>query len=540
MSQGALFRPELHWEDQYTFNYPQSGRSDKFGDKGQAFEEESDSELALKPARWVSRGRSKQSSVRRTSFTDFSYDIYHLILPYLEPMTRLSLSLTCSYCYEFFFYSATDCLTSDQRQQLLIMIERDPSYKKVYYCFACDSLHPLTPDLGPKPRDSLDETIKCDAENKFSPFEGAGTITFTHARLVMNAYFYGAEYGIPLKNLCFAMTATAGEADVECATEAKIIENRLLIRRSYSYTIPWNKLTSFRRSISTKKIQLCSHVPLLPPILRKPYQFRSTKEDKAWRKKAAFDPAWGSIHEIARQEYVTRSCDQCATDFTMRVSPVPDDDGELNWRVIVYAYHLLGSCRDPISWKWANFSQQSRYDSRFERSRVARKDSIWRFGYVIDKWHGESPEKDVTIIKPPPPRRRRTSVYTYSAAVDLDWIRRRDAEKERKKQIRRREKQQHREIKEELQKSTPPSRTEYLGKWDNILPIERPRARLNKDRLEKPEPFAEPDMECFYMTCMVVIYMALIAHFYWFTEAFFPDPAKPDKFPLHIFSKSWW
>ncbi|KAI9167129.1 hypothetical protein HJFPF1_03253 [Paramyrothecium foliicola] len=305
-------------------------------------------------------------------------DVLLLLSDYLDPATALSLSLACRSTYPLSFNLRQQKLRADDKRELLLLLERDPIGRGTYYCHPCNKLHPFQQSWGPQSPDetSRERTFHCGNRDKFSPIGNPYNLSYPHARLAMNAHLYGAEHGIPLRNLEAEHTETHGAVDIRCSTLASIVSGELFIRRSYTFTIPTADIPSFRKCTGARDFRLCEHTSFfsnssvyrqyVPELQRQP----AADDD-------AFVPCTAA----------PGSCGLCLMDYDVTIHPASPASAAApdGWSVSVDAYHQLGDCRSPEDWRWARFSEAAR-PHLFFPNRPNRRGSAHYPGVVKKRW----------------------------------------------------------------------------------------------------------------------------------------------------------
>lgn len=288
---------------------------------------------------------------RKTTLLDHPSDVLFLISDHLDTLSVHALALTCRALYGVGFPKTQRKLEADDKQELLITLERDPFGDGFYYCARCNKLHTFKQSYGPHSKqEGADKTqgYICGMRDRFTPMGNSYDLGYHHARLAMNRHFYGAEYGIPLKNICIQHQSQREKTTIQCSTSASIINDELFLRRTYTFTVTNLDAPVFRRCTGHRDFRLCEHLPFfrnssiyhqaIPELQRQP---------RAVSSKDQFVPCTNS----------PGSCGLCLLDYDITISKVDSSDV---WKVQIDAYHQLGDCRSPDDWKWARFTEKSR------------------------------------------------------------------------------------------------------------------------------------------------------------------------------------
>ncbi|CEJ84063.1 hypothetical protein VHEMI03368 [[Torrubiella] hemipterigena] len=487
-----MFHPEAGWDDFYPLNSRFLSSSPPYASHRSHHREDSEDDARLKPSRTVPRRRRRKPSRRhrtpkRAGFNDLPGDVLHILARYLDTPSRLCLSLVNRECYYFFFANGVGCTLPHQRERLLIMHERDRHAKQHYYCFPCSKLHPLTSECAPSPKLADNKVLKCDGDDYFCPMRNQYPLSWTHARLVMNAHIYGPNFGLPLSSICQPYTVACGPSTLLCETEAKIRDLRLLLRRTYTFTVPYERMEQFQEALVRNKFRLCSHTKLITPPPERQSNHRH-EESVTLHKR---EPSWYHFRAMIYNEQVEGSCEMCATDYTCRAIPCTDAQGRAAWKIIAYVYHMLGSCRSPDAWKWSRFAERPSRGTR--ESRLIRKSTSMKNGDVLDEWFADEPGGD----KYKPVTKETTD------------------EKPQKKSKRHSRSRHRKRMTEE--KDDSKDNAEYLRGMDNIPLRERPRRRYKYEKFAESDwKPSDPNVQCFLFLCVIALYILIIHHIYMF------------------------
>lgn len=352
-------------------------------------------------------------------------DLLLLVRDHLDTASAISLALTCRSAYKFCFSPSkhTKLCVLDKRD-LLQLLERDPLMPGRFYCHSCNILHPFSATWGPHSQDERrvdtrkstaadGEVYHCGRRDRFAPVGNEYDLTYVHARLVMNAHFYGPDHGIPLANICVEqkLERDAGVV-VHCGTAARIIDQELYVRRAYHFSIPDDQdaVDSFRRCTGARDFRVCEHTSLfsnssvyrqcIPEIQKRPGSVIESPTASP-SSSLSSSPIWCTAPETFPSDFSTPgfvpcedapgSCGLCLMDFDVTIRE-PGTKG--NWRVIIRAYHQLGPCRSPDDWRWARFSESSR-PHLFFPNRPNRRGSAEFPGAARKRWFDDGGSEEI-------------------------------------------------------------------------------------------------------------------------------------------------
>ncbi|KAM4056629.1 hypothetical protein HRG_003498 [Hirsutella rhossiliensis] len=308
-------------------------------------------------------------------------DILLLICDQLDTPEALSMSLTCK---SVFALSLTMCqcrrkMPSEERRRFLLLLEADARMGRgVFYCHACNSLHPFQRDWGPRSeREASGAPARphhCGIRDRFAPAGNPFGLSYHHARLVMNQHLYGPGRGLALGNICVRHTERRPATSILCTTDAQIKDGELLLLRTYAFTVADDSISEFRRGGGPRDFRLCEHTCFFPHSSSSPYRQHIPQLQPPRTGDQAFPPC----HDAPG------SCGLCLMDYVITVAP-----SSAAWDVTIKAYHQLGACRSPDDWKWARFSEAKR-PHLFFPNRPNRRSSTLEAGAVRRRWLGEA------------------------------------------------------------------------------------------------------------------------------------------------------
>lgn len=312
------------------------------------------------------------------AFLQLPADILLTIWDHLDTPTALALSLACQSTYAVCFAMSNTKLKPNDKQGFLLLLEKDPLGANHYYCFTCCKLHKF--DKAWRPRDQSEPNSRpCTIRDQFSPTGNAFGLSYSHARLVMNKHFYGPNHGIALENIRIQHDEPRGPTTIRCATDAQIINDELVLQRSYSFTLTNDQVEEFRKCTGPRDFKLCEHTAMFANST----QFRQHIPELG-------RSSWGGVEAMVPCDQVAGSCGLCLMDYDVTITR--DTTVHSSWNISINAYHLLGQCRSPADWKWARFTEISR-SHLFLPNRPNRRGSRYTAGSIRQLWNSTCPEQ---------------------------------------------------------------------------------------------------------------------------------------------------
>ena len=299
-------------------------------------------------------------------------EIILMVAAYLNETSVISLALTCRALCSLCFPS-NPRLNPAEKKGLLLLLEKDIATS--YFCHYCIKLHRWHKSWG-RPISTLAEhnlPQGCKQHLQFGDlsFSTYCFIQYHHARLVMNRHFYGPTHGLSLRifktrdrfyDQFFGVTDSA-------STCAHIVDNKLLVSSTKTFSHPRGDLKALRNYIETWAPGACPHLSLgRESPHRVPTQLPELAKDKT--APLYFAPCDQSLG----------SCAFCMTDYCIDIS----------WRgrrkgciIKVSLYYQLGDCRSPHDWAWRSMTTLGTMDDL--RTMYPPQH---RHGIVRDKWNG--------------------------------------------------------------------------------------------------------------------------------------------------------
>lgn len=323
-------------------------------------------------------------------FLRLPYDILYLVTDYLDQISTYSLSLTCRGMYAIPFSIDKRVLEPRTKRQLLTLLEKDEFGKHHFYCRPCNKLHPFASYWGPhSPAEKAEEpTRHCGQRDKFCPPCGNNSdLSFQHARLALNAYFWGPAHGIPLGNLIKSHDVKRDAITIQCATsEVRVIHRELFLLRTYTFHLASHDVPLLRASIGTADFRICEHMP----FFRASSVYHQGISELSRRPSA---PGLGTVEDgMVECEESEGSCGLCLMDYETTITRGSFD----GWDVQIKAIHNVGSCRSPDDWKWARFTEKGK-PRFFLPSRPNRRGSTYGPGAVRQEWYASSSDAPFTF-----------------------------------------------------------------------------------------------------------------------------------------------
>ncbi|PHH66808.1 hypothetical protein CDD81_5940 [Ophiocordyceps australis] len=307
-------------------------------------------------------------------------DVLLIIVDHLKGPEALSLSLTCKRLHSLCFSSSLGKMTTRHMAKFLTALERDAGFgRNVYYCHACNRLHgideswrescltsgAIAPDCDVKAGGGLNKESARQANDLVKPIK----LSFSHLRLVMNQHLYGAGRGLPLSTLDYEAERRSGRATVQCAQQARIHDNELLLLRSFDLVVSDDEAMAWRQNSCSEGLGLCEHVALFSS--RCGHRDAIPEFEQPLDKQAAFKPCRDS----------TGACGLCLMDYDVTIVRKAS-----SWAISIKTYNQLGGGRDPSDWKWARFAEHSR-PNLFFPNRPNRRGSNNHAGTVRHVWN---------------------------------------------------------------------------------------------------------------------------------------------------------
>lgn len=385
-------------------------------------------------------GRLVSTSRPFSGFSMTSSDLILDIADHLSVASRITLSLTCKGLFEL-FYSTTRLprLQNDELIELLLNLEK--GIPEMFLCFGCLRLCPFDPehkiggrlqkhhdcrqwaqrywhqvdrgvhlsDIGPvyqEPTWNRIEGVEDFQLQSWVPYVwGAPEIVFSEAHLVMNRYFYGRHFGLPITYLDQSIHCERfinlewpkigrGHFIFMDQHPRKAHYTRLVRRNIFAdhmdmyscsrsnpswttkrtqigptpdslHAIPWKFSHEYTAKIINNELFVArNHWIQGPgmPLLR--YQRLLCDVSLPICRHLFCDSGSDAVPEVER--FSSRglgcsrsrgSCRCCFTDYTISIS---QDDGPGGFHIDLNTYHRLGACPsidDPIWMSFTNFLQ---------------------------------------------------------------------------------------------------------------------------------------------------------------------------------------
>uniref|UniRef100_A0A8H7NKS5 F-box domain-containing protein n=1 Tax=Bionectria ochroleuca TaxID=29856 RepID=A0A8H7NKS5_BIOOC len=309
---------------------------------------------------------------------DLPSDVLFSITDHLDTPSVHSLSLTCRSLYASRFPATQRPLSPEDQQQLLTTLERDPLGEGFSYCQRCNKLHSYDRTWGPQSGSEKSQNTRgtlCGMKDAFSPAGNPFDLGYHHARLAMNNHFYGPQFGIPLDAICIKQIISRGGTAIDCSTAAQILQDELYIRRTYNFMVPENGIDEFFNTHGFRDFRLCEHMP----FLRSPSVYHQAVPELQCRSRTA--PANEAFQPCRNSP---GSCGICLLDYDITIQHSANDKA---WKIVIRAFHQLGSCRSPDDWKWARFTERSK-PRLFGPNRPNRRGSSFSPGVIMSTWLG--------------------------------------------------------------------------------------------------------------------------------------------------------
>ncbi|KAF4467159.1 hypothetical protein FALBO_5942 [Fusarium albosuccineum] len=297
------------------------------------------------------------------------WEILLLIFDELDPAFQVAFALAAKPFWTGFFPSGKVSLNDeDNLVDLLMLLERDIPTR--YFCFQCARLRPYSPSGEP----SCDHPPPSRLSQKFQyvrkyypswmPESEWPDLSFLDARLVMNRHFYGPSYGLPLKRLEYR-TDVKKYLDlghrryftryqnqklhrekkpwrVIHISNAKIVNDELLLARSLTIAGPSVPLKQFRRVLEKLQLPLCRHLAC-SQTMPFPYRYDGSIGYRQLPQISFLHPTENNSTEYAG------SCAQCFTDYVISIR---GQAGVTEWVLELSVYHRFGSFRTPGDLIW--------------------------------------------------------------------------------------------------------------------------------------------------------------------------------------------
>ncbi|KAI1807009.1 hypothetical protein F4811DRAFT_62838 [Daldinia bambusicola] len=313
-------------------------------------------------------------------------DILFEIVDALQPQDYIAFALTCKSAFLTFFEFAKKLLNHACLRMFLIRIEGGLSVN-FFFCYRCTQLHRYSHSWAPG------RMVQSRLEPPCRPrIRGLGGvyIGFHHARLVMNAHFFGPGRGLNISK--FRSNLLELPNDWVTSSIARIMGGQLFLRIRHQLVLnhPWlDNRNSFLKLHYNHYI--CRHFATHRPsriswIMPGYVQIRS----------AYLLP--GIIHYGRSQftsetfDEVSGCCETCLTDFFGTIKWYRVDYRNNLLDIEIVAYHQVGNCRSPSDWKWATFAPRDspRPLTEITRSRYLSEDH--GLGAVKRRWEMAGPD----------------------------------------------------------------------------------------------------------------------------------------------------
>ncbi|KAB5513344.1 hypothetical protein GE09DRAFT_632114 [Coniochaeta sp. 2T2.1] len=288
-------------------------------------------------------------------------------------LVAAALTVTCKALFHILEKKADKLGGGQQpasRAVLLGLLEKKHGHK-FYHCQTCNHLHGFSQAWNPtttttkgggpeKNKESAVVLRYCRAQHVFNPNPGRNgyNLSCAHARLVMNRHLRGAPKGLPLEALSRSVWTRHYHRDDGLLWRqhfcARIVGDDLLLR--VRHVIEGSE-ENLRHDVVDGRHKICNHV-----LTGLPTSGSSCLEKKSG---SSCEPLMHPELESAPR-YESGRCDVCPTEyeaFVWRASDVREtrldseaEDGISHGptiegqRIIVFAYHNLGGCRDDQDW----------------------------------------------------------------------------------------------------------------------------------------------------------------------------------------------
>ncbi|KAK3305572.1 uncharacterized protein B0T15DRAFT_485164 [Chaetomium strumarium] len=315
--------------------------------------------------------------------------IFYIVAQLSEsPESAVALSLTCK-CLRSILADDIAKVPAKCRGQLLALLENDLGDGH-FYCSICCQLHVFSAAWNPTSREHLVfENIRrnrfyCHAQQVFNP-NGAQSPYHVFGRLVMNRHFYGAPKGLPLDILAKPFGHAVGEAG-RCGLFLRVI-----------HTLG-GKAVTLRDAIDEGRSCICMHVAtdLVDKECRSRKWLARIPELSEPEREPEQEAGESALFRPCRRE--PGSCAVCLTDWVTTVERAEVRDIFLSsttrngvrrpaWeltrgKVMITAYHQLGSCRDIHDWKWVALTQCQTGRSPSSATNPPRDIAVYPHGVV--------------------------------------------------------------------------------------------------------------------------------------------------------------
>ncbi|KAI0130724.1 hypothetical protein F4814DRAFT_456747 [Daldinia grandis] len=323
-----------------------------------------------------------------SAFMQLPLDIIYLIYnSFLDPISTLSLTLTCTDMFAVISVKSLPKLEQPILIEFLLLLEKDASSPRPnYFCDACTRLHYL--DACEKETmfsysHIINSKNRCSNNLWLSGNDFA--IGYHHIRLAMNRHYYGAPRGLPLSSRKWSARAIDGELFLSATHKIRFLGTE----------------GDFQNFLDQKGYQICAHtwtvkrgVGLMDKDeeseerlhtcflkLRESYN-RMTRVrggiseiQRYW-----YNPTWSSsrtINSFRSDESTTPMlqsrhlrecwdvpgwCIFCATDYTTTLEKRNVgrwwERRQEEWTLTIVTYHQLGSGRTSAEPKWRVFRKK--------------------------------------------------------------------------------------------------------------------------------------------------------------------------------------
>lgn len=218
--------------------------------------------ISRRAARHSSPHPSTEHEGDKSSFMNLPLElVLHVSGSFLDPVSALALSLTCKGMTEATFGRSLARLRPSHLEDFLLILEKDMSHHRpTYYCHTCIRLHAFDPASESPNASGYRRALGTNCRsNNLCLDKGPLTISYAHARLVMNEHLYGARHGLPLSTLDVTYRTGYYEALWEQKWLARVIDNELFLSARHSLQFE-GTADDFRSIINDREHDICAHV----------------------------------------------------------------------------------------------------------------------------------------------------------------------------------------------------------------------------------------------------------------------------------------
>ncbi|KAK4165586.1 hypothetical protein QBC43DRAFT_351195 [Cladorrhinum sp. PSN259] len=287
----------------------------------------------------LSRSASRRHSARSlpSLFLELPADIIiYLCREHLRPPSVLALSLTCKS-----FLGLTSChaeilLSSSDREEFLLLLERDVGHDR-YYCRTCSVLHRFSSSERSALRSSTWALDSDDCRRRnLVRFTGSAISIGYHHKFQLERTSYGSLHWME-------------------KWSARIFLGELFL--SATRTLCWIDKTDqeLRDGLDAKLYAICGHV----------YTAR-----RASHSVNALHLGSSSAGLFTPCRNVVESCNKCLTDYDTTVEQRwiktrrggKGEQMRACWHITIILYHRLGGGRSPSDAKWHAFAARGFWD----------------------------------------------------------------------------------------------------------------------------------------------------------------------------------